>query len=118
MKSFMVLCVDHRMYEDEFRECIPQGPYVFSFVGGAVGALKYFETLADEIITLEGIKGAFDEIIIHDHMNCAAHGGSETKEDHFKVMRELDAQIGKHFPHLKIKKGLVDMQNKEIHEAA
>jgi len=117
MKSFMVLCVDHRMYEDEFKECVPQGPYVLSFVGGAVGALKYFETLADEMKSLEGIKGPFDEIIIHDHMNCAAHGGSESKEDHFEIMKKLDAKIAQAFPHLKIKKSLVDMDNKEIHEA-
>lgn len=113
----MVLCVDHRMYEDEFKECVPQGPYVLSFVGGAVGALKYFETLADEIKSLEAIKGAFDEINIHDHMNCAAHGGSETKEDHFKVMHELEAKIAAAFPHLRIKKSLINMENKEIHEA-
>jgi hypothetical protein len=116
MKSFMVLCVDHRMYEDELADCIPQGPYVLSFVGGAVGALKYFETLADEIKSLEDIKGPFDEIIIHDHMNCAAHGGSETKEDHVKVMTELETKIANHFPHLKIKKSLVDIESKKVEE--
>jgi len=67
--------------------------------------------------SLEAIKGAFEEIIIHDHMNCAAHGGSETKEDHFEVMHKLDTKIAQAFPHLKIKKSLVNMENKEIHEA-
>jgi len=112
----MVLCVDHRMYEDELADCIPQGPYVLSFVGGAVGALKYFETLADEIKSLEAIKGPFDEIIIHDHMNCAAHGGSETKEDHVKIMCELETKIASQFPHLKIKKSLVDIESKKVEE--
>lgn len=118
MKSLMILCVDHRMYEKEFEECVPKGPYVFSFVGGAKGALKYFETLRDEIATLEGIKGPFEEIIIHDHTNCAAHGGNETQADHEKVMNELQEKISLVFPHLKINKRISDLSEKKIVEMA
>ncbi len=109
LKQFMVECVDCRNFKDPYRQSLPQGPYVITFVGGAKGALKRFDKLVEDIEALEGIKGKFDEILLIDHTNCAAHGGNEGNDAHYELLESLARKVSERFPHLRVRRYLFDM---------
>lgn len=113
-RIFIVTCVDHRLYEKEFECCVPEGPYFFTFVGGAMGAIKHFGKLVDDIEALQAIKGSFDEAIIADHTNCAAHGGNEDKEDHYVLMDRLADMLNQKYPELKVQRCLINLGDKQL----
>ncbi len=115
-RIFVVTCVDHRLFEKEFEACVPQGPYFFTFVGGAMNAITQFQSLVDQLTFLEEKGVIFDEGILADHTNCAAHGGNESKEDHYVLLDQLAEMLTEKYPSLEVRKCLINLETKQLED--